>query len=351
MPHSSGGGSHSGGSHSSGSHSSHSSRSSGGGSSSGGSHSRRVTSSQPFPGSKRYLYYRDNKPYFVYSNYDVSKKDNSSLVMGIIVFVFFILPALVGPVIGMVVAFEKPKKLTYYHKCPELVIEDNLGIFEDEDALEESMKAFFDTTGIVPAVITVSNDEWKENYTSLENYAYDVYVNRFRDEYHWLLVYSESVKDNGFVDWYWEGMQGDNTDKLLTDKRADAFTESLHTRLLQRDKYSVDTAIAVTLDQYRPELMKVTLDSKLFYICLFIFVLFSLIAWYMFAVAYKPSKVPEVYKNAKLCELTAVYQEPCNYCGGIYIIGMHTTCPHCGAALPAHHYIKDAQGNVVELIQ
>ena len=79
-------------------------------------------------------------------------------------------------------------------------------------------------------------------------------------------------------------------------------------------------------------------------------VMFGFISWYIFAVAYKPAKVSEEFKNAQPCELTAVYEEPCNFCGGIFIVGMHTTCPHCGAALPAHHYIKDAQGNVVQIL-
>ena len=350
MPHSSGGGSHSGGSHSSGGSHHSSSRSSGGSSSGGGLPSNRRTSSQPFKGSRRYLYYRDSKPYFIYSNYDIRKRNPMPLIAGLIVFSIFLLPVLVGSIIAMILSFQPPKRLTYYHKCPELVVEDDIGVIKDEDRLKESMESFFDTTGIVPAVVTISNETWQENYTNLEAYAYDLYVNRFRDEYHWLIVYSEAEKDNGFSDWYWEGMQGNNTDPILTEDIADRFTESLHTRLLQRDKYDVDTAIAVTFDEYNPQMMKVRMDKVVFFSGLFVFVLFAFITWYSFAVAYKPEKVPEEYKNAKLCELTAVYQEPCNFCGGVYIIGMHTTCPHCGGALPAHHYIKDEQGNVVELL-
>ena len=63
MPHSSGGGSHSGGSHG-GSHHSSSRGSSG--------RSFKRVSNSKFPGSKRYLYYRNNAPVFVYSNYDLS---------------------------------------------------------------------------------------------------------------------------------------------------------------------------------------------------------------------------------------------------------------------------------------
>ena len=90
MPHSGGGGSHSGGSHSS-SHSSSSHHySSSHGSSSGSS---RRTSSTPFPGAKRFLYYKDRTPHFIYANYDIRKRNVLSIVMGIVIFSMFSIPA------------------------------------------------------------------------------------------------------------------------------------------------------------------------------------------------------------------------------------------------------------------
>jgi hypothetical protein len=64
----------------------------------------------------------------------------------------------------------------------------------------------------------------------------------------------------------------------------------------------------------------------------------------------KPRKVPDEYKNAIPCNLNAVYQESCNFCGGVYIIGIHTECPHCGGAIPPHHYVKDPQGNIIQIM-
>ena len=351
MPHSSGGGSHSGGSHSH-SSSSHrsSSRHSGGGSSSS---SRRRTSSTPFPGCRRYLYYRDNKPCLVYSNYDVRKPEMGSFIVSIIICVFMFLPMAIASLFVIAKAFTVPNRIEYSkykNKTPEFVIEDNLGIFENPEKLEGSMKDFYKTTGIVPAVITVTNETWNVNYTSLENYAYDVYVNRFPDENHWLIVYSEEIREDGFNDWYWEGMQGDNTDPVLTQKHADDFTEALHKRLSQREKYSVDDAIAITFDEYGPRMMEMSFETAQFVICLIAFIVLSLIAAGLIVSSIKQSKVPEEYKDAKLCDLTEVYQEACSFCGGIYIIGMHTECPHCGAAVPPHHYIKDDQGNIVQLM-
>lgn len=347
MPHSSGGGSHSGGSHSSSHSSHHSSRS--GGSSSGGLPSNRRSSAQPFPGAKRYLYYRDSKPYFVYANFDVRKPDPMPRITAWIVFSIIVLPCIIAGIIALSKAVTIPHRIDS-DRSPKFVVEDNIGVIENKKQLKKSMEAFYDKTGIIPAVITVSNSDWNEDYASLERYAYDVYVNRFKDEDHWLIVYSEAIKDNGFNDWYWEGMQGDNTDPVLTEKRADAFTISLHKRLLDRDTYSVDAAIALTLDEYRSQMMTPYVNPKPLTFAVVLLSMFGFIAWYIFAVAYKTPKVSEEFKKAQPCELTTVFQEPCNYCGGIFIIGMHTTCPHCGAALPAHHYIKDEQGNVVQIL-
>lgn len=350
MPHSSGGGSHSGGSHSGSSHSSHSSRSSGGGRS--GSSGGRRTSAAPFTGSKRYLYYSNHQPRFVYANYDIRKKNTGILVTGIIAYSFLILPFLFSIFWVMITSVNIPKKLDYFEKNgrhPEYVIEDNLGVIEDKKSLKKSMKAFYEETGIVPAVITVSNDEWKQDYSSLEKYAYKVYVKRFDDEAHWLIIYSESVKDNGFVDWYWEGMQGDDTDHIITENRADDFTGSLNDRLLQRDKYSVDEAITATFDEYRPQMMKISLNTPMFIAFLCMFLLTSGLSVPYFFSVFKRSKVPADYKNAVPCDLTTVYQASCGFCGGVYIIGMHTECPHCGANIPSSYYVKDDQGNTVTI--
>ena len=63
-----------------------------------------------------------------------------------------------------------------------------------------------------------------------------------------------------------------------------------------------------------------------------------------------PAKVPADYKKAVPCELKAVYQLSCNFCGGMYIVGMHTNCPHCGASIPPQNYIQDPQGNIVKIL-
>ena len=352
MPHSGGGGSHSGGSHSSSHSSSSHHHSSSGGSSSGSS---RRTSYTPFPGAKRFLYYKDRTPHFVYANYDIRKKNVVSMVLGIIIFSAFMIPALFALIYGTKQAVNVPKKLTYFEdrdKRPEYVIEDDLDVLEDEKALKKSMKEFYETTGIVPAVITVENSEWKADYSNMEQYAYDQYVNRFHSaEVYVLIVYSSETKDDGFDDWHYEIMLGDDTEHIFTDKRTREFNEALNKRFLERSKYSVDDAIAKTLDEYRPKVMKTSFEPVSIIIWVIVFFVFAACGVPFLIVGLKPEKIPEEYKTAQPCDLTVVYQEACNYCGGVYIIGMHTSCPYCGAAITPHQYVKDEQGNVVQLIK
>ena len=349
MPHSSGGSSHSGGSHSGSSSSSSSSSRSSSGGSSGGSASR--ISSTPFRGSRRFLYYKDSKPNFIYTNYDVRKKSYDHIIIWAIFFVM-----LLGPFLGIggfmaVQSVNFPKKITYFkNKDVEFVVEDNLGVVKDEENLKRAMKDFYKETGIVPAVITVSNDTWNKNYKNLEAYAYDVSLDLFPDEAHWLIIYSTAVKEDGFDDWFCETMQGDRTDPVITEARGKEFNDVLYKRLLQRDQYSVDGALAATFDDFTPKMMRKKKKKAAQFYAFAIMFFGSAIGGVLSLVsAIHKTKEQGKYKHAVPCDLNAVYQGSCNYCGGVYIVGMHTECPHCGAALPPQNYVQDPQGNLIQI--
>ena len=221
-----------------------------------------------------------------------------------------------------------------------------------QKALKKSMKEFYETTGVVPAVITVENSAWQDDYVKMEQYAYDQYVNRFHSaEVYLLIVYSSENKDNGFDDWHYELMLGDDTVHIFTSKRTRDFNEALNKRLLDRGEYSVDEAISETLNEFRPKVMKTTVNTSSIILWVFVFFIFSIVGLPFLIVGLKPEKIPPEYKNAQPCNLTMVYQEACNFCGGVYIIGMHTSCPYCGAAITPHQYVRDEQGNVVQLIK
>ena len=222
MPHSSGGGSHGGGSHHSSSHSSSHRSSSGGGS------SRIRTSRTYFPGARRFVYYRNGVPNYVYSDTDLSKGPSKLRFLMLIFYVPFVLAAF----LMIFTSFGVPEKLKVDYNS-QIVIQDDANVLGDTTKLGDALEDFFNTTGISPAVITVYNSDWEDNYTDLEKYAYELYVNRFYDEKHWLIVYSQPKDpDDEFNNWYWEGMQGDDTDSIITSSVAYDFTNDLHKRLL-----------------------------------------------------------------------------------------------------------------------
>lgn len=329
MPHSSGGGSHGGGSHGGSHHSSH------GGS--GGS--SRSVKTHYFPGATRYVYYRDHRPKYIYANYDITQKRSKlryALLLFYVPFFFAILSL-------FLTAIHHPKKMTMDYNT-EIVIEDSIAILEDEAGLKESLQTFRDVTGITPAVMTVYNEDWQGNYTSLENYAFDLYVNAFSDEKHWLIVYSQPRQTDGdFVDWYWEGMQGDDTDGILTTKAADQFNDTLQKNLLRADQSTVGKAIAASFAYSSQNIMETYIDWESMFMAGIMggFVFFHM----FFMVFFDPGNKKE-YREASKCP-TYVQEETCEYCGGVYVIGTCLSCPHCSAPVKPHRYYQSEDGRII----
>ena len=327
MPHSSGGGSHGGGSH--GGHSfSHSSSHFG----SGGS-SHRVYDHY-VPGTNRYVYYKAGQPHYYYS--DRKYKSEKSPVPFLIIFMAIWI-AISIPFYIMI--FHVPKKLVMDYNS-EVIIEDGINVLTsgEETELYEDLITFRDKTGITPAIITVDNREWKGYYNDLENYAYDRYVNMFPDEKHWLIVYSSDLA-TGFEEWYFEGMQGDDTDGILTEKLTDEFNEIVNQCLTARTRYSVKEAFTEGFNYVSENGMKTSADPEL----LLFMILHSSIglgiplAMLILFLNQKKDPDEKLKENATLCPSAtdALMEDTCEYCNGVYIHGIHTSCPHCGAAIKA----------------
>ncbi len=361
MPHASGGGSHSGGSH----HSSGSSHRSSGGSHSGGSHSswhssgssfrssytshsssstryngkpsysahrsyetkRRVphTSTAPFSGAAKYVYYRDKAPHYIYSDHATFKPSRHIGKM-----VFWLIMALLFFTATFSVS-KTPERIkpTYDHK---IIIEDSLNILKNREGLEKQLQDFYDKTGITACVITEPNENWQKHYRSLESRAYDLYVNHFTDEYHWLIVYTQPAEaDDRFNDWYWEAIQGDYTDSILTEEAVNTFVKSMQ-RYLTSSLYTPDRAMIKAFSELTPTLMKPKSNSAAtIFIGLSFTALFVYLACRNAGITKKkaatiqglPTDATPVSSNAK--------EILCSYCGGVYL-SERNRCPHCGAA-------------------
>ena len=324
MPHSSGGGSHGGGSHGGGH----------GGGSRGSGGSRSVKRSKNyFPGSHRYVYYHHHRPVYFYREKAYTKQDkqkSTGAIIGTALFLIFIYGMFLVTMVGPSVHF--PKKISApYNSTIQIV--DELGLIGEEyDAIYQSFENFRDDTGVVPALLIIPNSAWESWYVDLESYAYDYYVNHFEDEKHWLIVYSTD-EGRDFEDWYWEGMQGDDTDPVITEAMAHGFTSSLQRRLTDRTHYSIGRAITAGFDELDKKAKSFFVDYSSLPVVPLVFILFH--ACFMFwGAVFQPLQNNKLAQSAVELETNKQYiEDTCLYCGGVYIHGIHLSCPHCAAPI------------------
>ena len=204
MPHSSGGGSHGGGFHGGGSH--------------GGSSGPRISHTY-FPGARRYRRHiiSTGRDEYVYSTSMPQKQGIGPLVIvGIMAAVFMgaLFPAVTTSV---------PTKLKA-HYLDKPAVYDDIDVIKDDDALIKVLDEYQELTGICPVIYTTYNEKWDRNY-DLEAYTFEKYTDNFKDEEHWVFVFSipESEKecysaDKPYVPHYsWEAVQGDDTDPFVSE--------------------------------------------------------------------------------------------------------------------------------------
>ena len=237
MPHSSGGGS---GSHGGGGSSFHSG-SSGGGSSFGGGglfsggddYGNGYTNGRPpylskhyFAGAKRYRYRWRGQDRYFYSTYNTGQEFRPIRGLFVLPLILICLAFMFWPLL---------KSLKKYDR--NILVDDKLNVLDDSSRLREAMEAFSEKTKITPAVVTLYNEEWQRfGVSSLKDYAYSQYLMRFRDEKHWLIMYSEPKEKTGEWEWFWEGMQGDDTDPVLTPYVTEAFNVTMQSGLVDESR-------------------------------------------------------------------------------------------------------------------
>lgn len=331
MPHSGGGGSHSGGSHSGSSH-----RSSG--SYSRGSSGSGISNSY-FRGANRYVYYRNHKPHYYYAKrrYRPHAGSGVELLFGLIWLCLSL-----AFVMRVVDVSKGALRLDYADT--QIVIDDEVGLVEDADALKKTMQEFQEQTGVTMAVVT-RRPENADMGVNCETQAYNCYVSRWDDESHWLIYYVGSDPKRS-DDWEWDLMCGDNCVSVLSTEQEDAFSESFHRYLVAAQRYSFDAAVATALAELTPStgLHFTTMTGRpltLEMVCmLLIFPLIGL--WLTLSSLKSLFKKPSEEEMAKSRAVKIpVKQEPvedvCEYCKGVYVIGSVDQCPHCGAPLRVHN--------------
>lgn len=315
MPHSSGGGSHGGGFH-------------GGsgfrGGRTGGGVNRSHISTRPFAGAHKYYYYDRNRIKYLYAD---GAYDNQTLKVSFIIAILAFLSIFAGIMLPFLSELNNEKIDSEFDVG--IVIEDNANVLGDTDEIYEAFEAFYEETGIVPSLVTLNKSSWVDTYgSSFKKCAYDAYVYRFKDEYHWLIVYS--VDDNNAENFVWEGMQGVNTDPVLTQGATEAFGKRLH-RNFESSEYSVDEAVVEAFNYFTPRVLRGFIDSQSWGIVLFMLALFVFcIVGFVLAIV-RTDKL----KGAKLWQQG--YREiSCEDCGRACIVGVDRECRFCGAQVPRH---------------
>ena len=340
MPHISGGGFRGGGFHSGGFR--------GGGSHGyrGGTHSYGHAApirKTPYLGARKHRYFRHGHWHYFYK----ADTEKMPLILRIFVGLCF-MPVLIMSVFGIVFPIVKQYK-RFHLRNTEILIKDEAHLLQNDSALRKSMSDFYKKTRIVPAVVTIHNEEWRDDYAALEHYAYDRYLNEFDDEMHWLIVYSEPVTPapeltDPYSNWCWAGIQGDDTDPILTQYAAMEFNSDFHGRLEKRDGLAVDDlAAAFDLAAEKasepddfpiPPLSASMIPAFLFF--LFTFYLCTGLYEFKYRHAEPDPDSPGIIEHDApdpYGELRVYEKDFCMYCGAEYYIGVRT-CPKCGATLP-----------------
>lgn len=314
MPHSGGGGRHGGGHHGR----SHHSRGRSGGSS-------LRTSRTRFAGSRRYVYYRRNnlQPQYIYSNANLSAPPSKARYFMLVGYI----PFIIAICIMLSSVYTKPERLK---ACSDggVLIDDRIGALGDTSELKSALYPIYTESGISPAVMTVYNEEWQNNYNSLEDFAYSVYVNRFADEQHYLLVYSRPANSNSsFVDWSYEFMMGDDTDSIISESKQSEINEEMYKNLTSDSKYTAVEAIIKTFRYMENGLMDSHWNFEVLGIALPMLAIILVHCYFM--IFCDPRKK---YQGAVECA-EGQSECKCTYCQGVYVMGTCTVCPHCGASV------------------
>ena len=223
MPSSSGGGFGGGGSFGGGFHSS------------GGSHGSngqpiQTISSRPFAGATRYSYI--NRHGMVCVFYSMGRPKRMNMTSTLIFTGIFILVALL--VAGFVIGSIIPKKIPDRY-CEKTAINyiDNAGIVNQEE-IDNAFNAFYEQTGIQPFLYTLKAENFPKQYgsittRSLEDFAYDLYLDKFNDEGHWLLVFIDFGNESPYFGWV--DMAGDNTRNIISDSFFKKFQKDMQAKL------------------------------------------------------------------------------------------------------------------------
>ncbi len=216
----------------------------------------------------------------------------------------------------------------------EIVINDSAQLLSETETEEmnAAFVAFQNKTGVTPAFFTIFDTDLEKQGGNLYKYSYRLYVNAFDDEKHWLVVYC--IDDTG-ENWSWEGIIGDDCESIISTDLENEFTKKLQNNL-ENNSQMVSASVINAFETIGSKTGKAPI-GKIFWL------VFAIAAGAYFVymavrsiINLKNNNAAEDPRiNSVQCPTAETEPETakCQYCGGEFVVGLHTTCPHCGAPI------------------
>ena len=284
-----------------------------------------------YRGANRYVYYRNGVPQYYYSErpYTVQTARREKIRQ-----IFW---NIISAVIGVLFAFSGiksfPQKVALDYDT-EIIIQDTARLLSEseEEEMKNAFLSFQDKTGVTPAFYTINNKDLEKQGGDLYNYAYRLYINTFDDEKHWLVVYSTH---NNKANWEWEGIIGDDCESIISADLENEFTKKLQSNL-ENNSGTLSASVINAFETIGSKTGKIPFSNIIW------LVIGILIGAYFVYEAVKKiinmkNKNAEEDPRINSVQCPTAEKEPetakCQYCGGEFVVGLHTTCPHCGAPI------------------
>ena len=146
----------------------------------------------------------------------------------------------------------------------QVQVVDDAGVIGDKSELETTLQNFQDKTGITVMVYLTNEETWSAEFDTLKAYAKSCYLNKFEDEKHWVVVYSDGTDGITIA-----SCRGVGTSKLLKDKYVENFEIQLKKYLYNKSAYTAEQAFAKAFDETATNAMKVNAGGIVFLCILF----------------------------------------------------------------------------------
>jgi len=156
----------------------------------------------------------------------------------IIILIGFWVGCAVKSVPGVMAMFpDSGMKLEY--DSPDYHIENYSGFLDDTQELEQILRNIQDKTGVCP-VVEFCGEDWQDPYWIFSEYAENRYKEKFNDEQHFLLLYTQSDAKRRKFDW--AVVQGDKTGTYVSSDSFYTFQSGFQALLEDRNN-TLDTAM------------------------------------------------------------------------------------------------------------